>query len=147
MPRSVKQEMQGVLQEQELRLLVQPTVRMAGSLHLMEIPGEGEIHLQPGEGPVPEQVDTLKSPWESCAGPGCRQDLWISRRRMLAAPERLHHMGETHTGAGNEELLPRGKNHGEVCGELSPVGGTLHWNMEQSEKFSPQWQEQNYMMN
>ncbi|RMC06330.1 hypothetical protein DUI87_15761 [Hirundo rustica rustica] len=38
-------------------------VRTTGSLHPMEIPGGGEIHLQPGEDPVPEQVDIQTSLW------------------------------------------------------------------------------------
>lgn len=65
-----------------------------------------------------------------------------------AVPERLHHMGGTHTRDVKEELLPRGRSHvGEVCGGLFPVGGTLHWNMERFEESSPQGQEQKYMMN
>lgn len=38
-------------------------------------------------------------------------------------PEELHTMGGTHAGAVYE-LQPVGRAHvGEVCGELSPVGG------------------------
>jgi len=33
-----------------------------------------------------------------------------------------------HTGAVREELQPMGRTYvGEVCGELSPVGGTPRW--------------------
>jgi len=44
------------------------------------------------------------------------------------APEGLHPMGRTHTGAVREELHPVGRTHvGEICGELCPVRGISCW--------------------
>ncbi|GAB0181827.1 zinc finger and BTB domain-containing protein 5 [Grus japonensis] len=124
-------------------------VHGGADIHLqpMEDDGGADIHLQPVEDPTPEQVDVPKggcdpvgSPhWSKLlAGPVtlwreeptleqvCWQDLWPRGGPMLeqSAPEGLHPMEGTHTGAVHEELQPMGRTDvGEVHGGLSPVEG------------------------
>ncbi|GAB0205817.1 zinc finger and BTB domain-containing protein 5 [Grus japonensis] len=98
-----------------------------------------------------EQVEAPErgcGPWEAHAGASSWPDLWPRREKsprqgrfagrtcdpmgdpMLEqfAPEGLHPMEETHTGAVGEELQPMGRTHvGEVGGGLSPVRGTPCW--------------------
>jgi len=120
-------------------------VRQAVPLQPMEVHGGVEIHWQPMEDTMPEQVVTL---WEAHARAGSWRDLWnhgekISHWTRFASrtcdpaggpmleqsvPERLQPMEGTHAGEVHEELHPVGKTHvGEVHGELSPVAGTSHW--------------------
>ncbi|GAB0206975.1 hypothetical protein GRJ2_003163100 [Grus japonensis] len=126
-----------------LQPLVKTMVKQAVPLQPMEVNGGADIHLQPVQDPTPEQIDVPKeavAPWEARAGAGSWQDLWTHGERspcrsrfagrtcdpvgdpMLeqSAPEGLHLMGETHTGAVHEE----------VCGGLSPVRGTPCWSKE-----------------
>ncbi|GAB0179705.1 zinc finger and BTB domain-containing protein 5 [Grus japonensis] len=110
--------------------------------------GEQRFHLQPVEDPTPEQVDAPKGgcdpvgsprwsrllagpvdPWTEEPTPEqvCWQDLGPHGGPTLeqSAPEGLHPVEGTHTGAVREKLQPVGRTHvGEVHGELSPLGGT-----------------------
>jgi len=67
------------------------------------------------------------SPWRARAGAGSCQDLWTHGGPTLeqSVPEALHPMEGTCARAVGEELQPMGRTHiVEVCGGLSPVGGT-----------------------
>ena len=63
-PRSVKKEGEEVLQVPEQRFPLQPMVktmvRQAVPLQPMEVNGGADIHLQPVEDPMPEQVDAQR---------------------------------------------------------------------------------------
>ncbi|GAB0203377.1 zinc finger and BTB domain-containing protein 5 [Grus japonensis] len=53
-------------------------------LQLMEVNGKADIHLQPMENPMPEQVDAPEGgcgPWEAHVGASSWQDLWTRGER------------------------------------------------------------------
>ncbi|GAB0191968.1 EH domain-containing protein 4 [Grus japonensis] len=113
--------------------------------------GGADIHLQPLEDPMPEQVETPEggcdpmgspcwskllvgpvAPWREEPMPEqvCWQDLSPRGGPTLeqSVPEGLHPVEGTYAGAVREELQPVGRTHvGEVHGGLSPVGGAPRW--------------------
>ncbi|GAB0185424.1 AN1-type zinc finger protein 5-like [Grus japonensis] len=102
-------------------------VRQTVPLQPMEDDGGADIHLQPMEDPMPEQVDAPKGGsdfMEAHAGASSWQDLWPCGERSPRqgrfagrtcdpvgdptleqfGPEGLHPVGETHAGAVHEKL-------------------------------------------
>ncbi|GAB0188058.1 EH domain-containing protein 4 [Grus japonensis] len=70
-------------------------VRQAVPLQPMEDDGGADIHLQPVEDPMLEQVDALKEVvtlWEAHAGAGSWQDLWPHGER---SPRQSRFAGRT----------------------------------------------------
>ena len=115
-PRSVKKEEEEVLQAPEqreipLQPVVKTVVRQAVPLQPMEVHGGADIHLQPVEDPMPEQVDEPKGGCEPVgslrwsrllAGP---VDPWREEPMLeQSVPEGLHPVEGTHAGAVREEL-------------------------------------------
>ncbi|GAB0190832.1 zinc finger and BTB domain-containing protein 5 [Grus japonensis] len=71
------------------------TVRQAVPLQSMEVDGGADIHLQPMEDPIPEQVEAPEGgcgPWEACAGASSWQDMWPCGER---SPHRSRFAGRT----------------------------------------------------
>ena len=98
-----------------------------------------------GAGGCPKEAVTL---WKACTGSGscgtcrpvereeptlkhvCCQYSWPHGGLSVepSVPEGLQHVERILAGAVGEELRPTGRTHiGEVCGGLSPVGGTPWW--------------------
>ncbi|PKU41973.1 suppression of tumorigenicity 5 protein isoform x4 [Limosa lapponica baueri] len=131
--------------------MVKTIVRQAAHLQPMEVNGGADIHLQPMEDPMLEQVDSLKEAvtlWETHAGAGSWQDLWPHGERSphwsRFAGRTCDPMGDphwsslllkdctptegTHVGAVCEELQPVGRTQvGETHEGPSPMGGTPRW--------------------
>ena len=109
-------------------------VRQAVPLQPMEVYGGADVHLQPREDPMPEQVDARRRLW-----PHGAPTLELAPGRSCGPVERGAHTGAgllaglvtpwgTHARAVHEELHPAGRTHaGAVRGGLSPVGGTPRW--------------------
>ncbi|TRZ16712.1 hypothetical protein HGM15179_010402 [Zosterops borbonicus] len=114
----------------------------------MQIHGRAEIHLQPIEEPMPEQVDAQRklcgkptveqAPCKTCgimkkgaktgagslAGPVTPQ----GTHARAACSKGLFPVGESYAGTVHEELQPVGRTHvGEVCEKLSHMGRTSCW--------------------
>ncbi|KAK4829932.1 hypothetical protein QYF61_007655 [Mycteria americana] len=91
-----------------LQPVVKTMVRQAVPLQPMEVNSGADIHLQPVEDLTPEQMDVPE--------------------RCCDSVESLHWSGLLTGPVDPWREKPMGRTHvGEVCGELSPVGGTPHW--------------------
>ena len=124
-------------------------MRQAVPLQPREDHGGADLHLQPGEDPMPEQGDARRRLWphgkppleqapgRTCgpmergahAGVGFLAGLVTPRKGPTleqSVPEGLQPIEGTYAGAICEELQLVGRTHAkEVCGGLSPIGGTL----------------------
>ncbi|GAB0186735.1 AN1-type zinc finger protein 5-like [Grus japonensis] len=93
------------------------TVKQAVPLQPMEVDGGEDIHLQPMEDPMLEQVETPKGGCDPVGSPRWNRLLagpvapWKEEPTLeQSAPEGLHPVGEIHAGAVREELQHMGKD-------------------------------------